>query len=59
MDKGKKERKTKAEVAHKKKKKKKKTKYVSPSPEVHRPKGPHRRPPSDDSSDGHRNKHDV
>lgn len=36
--------------------KKKKGKRVSPSPEVARPKGPHKRPPSDDSSEGHRDK---
>ena len=46
-------RKTKSEAVHKKKKK---VKRVSPSPEVARPKGPRKRPPSDDSSEGHRNK---
>ena len=35
---------------------KKTGKRVSPSPEVARPKGPHKRPPSDDSSEGHRDK---
>lgn len=35
---------------------KKTGKRVSPSPEVARPKGPHKRPPSDDSSEGRRDK---